>query len=33
MDLITGDRKLPDLLLRMAAALPLPKTKGKRGKS
>jgi TfoX/Sxy family transcriptional regulator of competence genes len=33
MDLITGDRKLPGLLLRMAAALPLPKTKGKRGKS
>lgn len=29
-DLITGERKLPELLLSMAEVLPLPKAKGKR---
>ena len=28
-DVITGDRKLPDLLLRMSTALPLPKGRKK----
>ncbi len=28
-DVITGDRKLPDLLLRMSSALPLPKSRKK----
>jgi len=28
-DVITGERKLPDLLLRMSATLPLPKAKKK----
>ena len=28
-DVITGDRKLPDLLLRMSTALPLPKSRKK----
>lgn len=29
-DVITGDRKLPQLMLRMAAALPSPKAKKKK---
>ncbi len=28
-DMITGDRKLPDLLLRIASVLPLPKSRRK----
>jgi len=30
-DLITGDRKLPELLLRSAEKLPLPKAKRRKG--
>jgi TfoX/Sxy family transcriptional regulator of competence genes len=31
-DMITGDRKLPRLMLRMAEALPMPKVKKKKAK-
>ncbi|MBP7513903.1 MAG: TfoX/Sxy family protein [Flavobacteriales bacterium] len=31
-DVITGDRKLPDMLLRMSTALPLPKSRKKASK-
>ena len=32
-DLLAGNHKLPELMLRMADALPMPKARRKRGKS